>query len=488
MWVEYYIDGESTPSIAFQPSMMCGLGFPTQIAKDFEYSAGGLCGKTAPVGGWSNTFPIPFYKSAVVTVRADPSDGAGCYGGYVSVRGTPRLPLVLPHSGLPLPTGSRLTLQRQPLLLRQPLEFVTLATLLQGQSGFLGKRFQSALSGLTLFERGTEYEYLSAFRLHTSDPLVMTDGGKLTWRVGAKADPGTTKWCGNPLPPGAAELGLDEERETVGRQLSPVNVTTYAWVYTPPLPLSSAARLRVLRDAASALHYLHTLSPMILHRDVSAGNILLDERGNGFLADVGLARAAEATAGQVSHLSTQRIFGKPGYMDPIISLDGQASQLTDGFALGITLLVALTGRGALGLLNECYDALEEPDTAEGIAAADAGWSAAQAEELARLVVGLAYERKRKRMPLADALPRLEAMTEAAGEMAASPPPSLAGAVAAEADADAERQCDLCWSAPRSVRFACGHALYCEACVPRVLERDTNCPTCRQPALPIAALE
>ncbi|EOD12896.1 hypothetical protein EMIHUDRAFT_66979, partial [Emiliania huxleyi CCMP1516] len=117
---------------------------------------------------------------------------------------------------------------------------------------------------------------------------------------------------------------------------------------TAPPPLSSAARLRVLRDAASALHYLHTRSPMILHRDVSAGNILLDERGNGYLADVGLARAAEATAGgQVSHLSTQRIFGKPGYMDPIILNDGQASQLTDGFALGITLLVALTGRGAL---------------------------------------------------------------------------------------------------------------------------------------------
>ena len=296
MWVEYYIDGESTPSIAFQPSMMCGLGFPTQIAKDFEYSAGGLCGKTAPVGGWSNTFPIPFYKSAVVTVRADQSDGAGCYGGYVSVRGTPRLPLVLPHSGLPLPMGSRLTLQRQPLALRQPLEFVTLATLPQGRSGFvfmtawavqarpaggpaagggyiegcwnfhrtaaeaypglvvgtgvedyfdsgyyfgadsgdkLGTRFQNALSGLTLFERGAEYEYLSAYRFHTSDPLVMADGGKLTWRVGARADPGTTK-CGNPLPPGAAELGLDEDRETVGRQLSPVNVTTYAWVYVFP--------------------------------------------------------------------------------------------------------------------------------------------------------------------------------------------------------------------------------------------------------------
>ena len=124
-------------------------------------------------------------------------------------------------------------------------------------------------------------------------------------------------------------------------------------------------RLRVLRDAARALHYLHTLSPMILHRDVSAGNILLDERGNGYLADVGLARAAEATAGssqQVSHLSTQRIFGKPGYMDPIIMQNGQASVLTDGYALGITLLVSLTGRGALGLLNACDYALDERPT------------------------------------------------------------------------------------------------------------------------------
>ena len=49
-----------------------------------------------------------------------------------------------------------------------------------------------------------------------------------------------------------------------------------------------------------------------------------------------------------------------------------------GRSAGITMLVALTGRGALGLLNACDDALEEPDTAEGIAAADAGWSAAQA--------------------------------------------------------------------------------------------------------------
>ena len=64
--------------------MMCGMGFPSRIAKDFEYAADGMCGKTAPVGGWWNTFPVPFYKSIKVTVRADPIDGgAGCFGGCV---------------------------------------------------------------------------------------------------------------------------------------------------------------------------------------------------------------------------------------------------------------------------------------------------------------------------------------------------------------------------------------------------------------------
>lgn len=33
VWVEYYIDGETTPSIAFQPAFMCGLAFPSQVSQ-----------------------------------------------------------------------------------------------------------------------------------------------------------------------------------------------------------------------------------------------------------------------------------------------------------------------------------------------------------------------------------------------------------------------------------------------------------------------
>ena len=145
VWVEYYIDGEETPSIAFQPSMMCGVAFPKSLVPPTkEFGAGAICGKTAPVGGWFNTIPVPFYKSALVTVRADPQDGDGCFGGYLNVRGTVNLPAVMPGSGLPLPADSdggfaklrpRLWLQRNEMAVRQPLEYVTVAQLPAGTRG-----------------------------------------------------------------------------------------------------------------------------------------------------------------------------------------------------------------------------------------------------------------------------------------------------------------------------------------------------------------
>lgn len=134
MWISYFVDGEANASISFQPSMMCGLAFPTEVAHDFEYSAGGLCGKTAPVGGYSNVFPIPFYKSVVVTARADPSD-ADCFDAYLNVRGTVELPLAVPGTGQPLPFGTRMVLATNPLALRQPLDFVELFNFPSGTRG-----------------------------------------------------------------------------------------------------------------------------------------------------------------------------------------------------------------------------------------------------------------------------------------------------------------------------------------------------------------
>ena len=298
IFIDYFIDGEVTPSISFQPSFMCGLQFPQFVDHDYEYSASGLCGKTAPVGGYSNVFPIPFYKSALVTARADPIDGPDvCVGGYLNVRGSLNLPLTVPGSGRPLPIGTRLTLQKNPLSLWQPLQFVPVAALPAGKKGEvfmvswaveaqpeggpgegggyiegcwnfyttanvsypglvvgtgvedyfdsgyyfgadsgdpLGILFANALSGLTQFQREVPYERLSAYRFHNTDPLFMADGGLLTWQVGSKGRPGTTK-CGNVGVPGWEGLvGLHPPILNSSRVLSPINVTTYAWLYVYP--------------------------------------------------------------------------------------------------------------------------------------------------------------------------------------------------------------------------------------------------------------
>ncbi|KAJ0503282.1 putative protein kinase RLK-Pelle-RLCK-VIIa-2 family [Helianthus annuus] len=56
-------------------------------------------------------------------------------------------------------------------------------------------------------------------------------------------------------------------------------------------PLSWPMRLKVARDAARALAYLHQQMPSpIIFRDFKPSNILLDEKWNVKLSDFGLAR------------------------------------------------------------------------------------------------------------------------------------------------------------------------------------------------------
>ena len=46
---------------------------------------------------------------------------------------------------------------------------------------------------------------------------------------------------------------------------------------------------------------------------------------------------------------------------------------------------------------------------------------------------------------------------------------------------------ICEEAPREVRFACGHALVCNGCLPVVVAQYKKCPTCDRPfgAQPVA---
>ena len=101
-------------------------------------------------------------------------------------------------------------------------------------------------------------------------------------------------------------------------------------------------------------------------------------------------------AAAATHLSTVNgVKGTPGFMDPLMTNSGgRVSELSDGFAMGVTLLVTFTALEAADLLQRCRLMLRKPEQpakwiAPGVADAKAGaWPDDVQAGLASLVVGL----------------------------------------------------------------------------------------------------
>lgn len=108
--------------------------------------------------------------------------------------------------------------------------------------------------------------------------------------------------------------------------------------------LSWPVRWQIAVGTARGLAYLHQdAQPAIIHRDVKASNILLDESFEPKLADFGLARF---TPEGLSHLST-RVAGTLGYVAPEYALYGQVTERSDVYSFGVVLLQLLTGKDAV---------------------------------------------------------------------------------------------------------------------------------------------
>ncbi|XP_028782535.1 cysteine-rich receptor-like protein kinase 2 isoform X2 [Neltuma alba] len=110
--------------------------------------------------------------------------------------------------------------------------------------------------------------------------------------------------------------------------------------------LSWMQRYAIIFGTARGLAYLHEeFHVCVIHRDIKASNILLDDDFQPKIADFGLARLLPRDQ---SHLNTNFV-GTMGYVAPEYAMHGQLSEKVDTYSYGVVVLEIISGQKSSAL-------------------------------------------------------------------------------------------------------------------------------------------
>ncbi|KAI8001999.1 G-type lectin S-receptor-like serine/threonine-protein kinase [Camellia lanceoleosa] len=138
-----------------------------------------------------------------------------------------------------------------------------------------------------------------------------------------------------------------EEKLLVYEYMTNKSLDTFLFDATKRVKLDWAKRFHIIQGIARGLLYLHRDSCLrIIHRDLKASNILLDDDMNSKISDFGIARTFQVTQ---ELANTHRVVGTFGYMSPEYAMGGLFSEKSDVYSFGVLLLEMVSGKR-----NTCF--------------------------------------------------------------------------------------------------------------------------------------